>query len=169
MTVGCTCEILRYVGRIMLWQNPFTFNGFTLQIVMITLGPAFYSAAIYFTLSRIVVYLGKEYSRLSKQAYYYIFIPCDLISLSLQGTGGVGISSSSSSTSQLGFDIAIAGLSFQVVTLWVFIALVTDFAIRYFHKASSQCMSLLIYRPHEANLLTIHHSPQFSSSPTTNS
>jgi RTA1 like protein len=138
MAVGCLCEILGYAGRIMLWQNPFTFNGFMLQIVMITLGPAFYSAAIYFTLSRIVVYLGKGYSRLSPQAYYYIFIPCDLVSLSLQGTGG-GMSSSSSGKSQVGVDIAIAGLSFQVVTLSVFIALATDFAIRYLRgrKAST--------------------------------
>lgn len=143
MMFGCVCEILGYGGRIMLYQNPFTFTGFMIQIILITLGPAFFSAAIYFTLSRIVVYLGREYSRLSPQAYYWIFIPCDCVSLALQGTGG-GMSSSSSGTSNVAVDISIAGLSFQVITLCLFIALSIDFAVRARkgRKASSNKMPL---------------------------
>ena len=130
MIFGCICDILGYGGRIMLYLDPFSFNGFMLQITTITLGPAFFSAAIYFTLSRIVAYLGREYSRLPPQAYYWIFIPCDLVSLSLQGTGG-GLSSSSSGGSHVAVDISIAGLSFQVITLCVFIGMAIDFAIRF--------------------------------------
>ena len=130
MIIGCVCEILGYGGRILLWQDPFSFNGFMLQITMITLGPAFFSAAIYFTLSKIVVYLGREYSRLTPRAYYWIFIPCDLISLSLQGSGG-GLSNSSDGSSQIGVDVAVAGLSFQVLTLCIFIALAVDFTVRF--------------------------------------
>jgi hypothetical protein len=129
MIFGCVCEVLGYGGRIMLYNNPFGFTGFMIQIILVTLGPAFFSAAIYFTLSRIVVYIGREYSRLSPKAYYWIFIPCDCVSLALQGTGG-GMSSSSSGASHVAVDIAIAGLSFQVITLCVFIALSADFAIR---------------------------------------
>lgn len=132
MIIGCVCEILGYGGRVILWQDPFSFTGFMLQITMITLGPAFFSAAIYFTLSRIVVFLGREYSRLPPQAYYWIFIPCDCVSLALQGTGG-GMSSSSFGTSNVAIDIAIAGLSFQVITLCLFIALAIDFAVRFTH------------------------------------
>jgi hypothetical protein len=77
-----------------------------------------------------VVYLGVSYSRLSPTMYYYIFITCDVISLTLQATGG-GMSSNSSGQSYQGVDIAIAGLSFQVFTLTVFICLATDYAIRY--------------------------------------
>lgn len=32
MLLGCLSEILGYVGRIMLWYNPFSYNGFLLQI-----------------------------------------------------------------------------------------------------------------------------------------
>ena len=57
----------------MLWQNPFSFDGFLMQIsesstigdelrlcademtVCITLGPTFYTAAIYLTLSKMCV------------------------------------------------------------------------------------------------------------------
>lgn len=77
-----------------------------------------------------VVYLGTQYSRLPPAAYYYIFITCDIISLTLQATGG-GMSSSSSGSSYQGVDIAIAGLSFQVFTLTVFICLAADYAVRY--------------------------------------
>jgi hypothetical protein len=29
---GCTCEIIGYGGRIIMWQNPFSFTGFMIQI-----------------------------------------------------------------------------------------------------------------------------------------
>lgn len=151
MILGCICEILGYAGRVMLWQDPFSFAGFMLQIIMITLGPAFFSAAIYFTLSRIVVYLGKDYSRLPPRAYYYIFIPCDIVSLSLQGTGG-GMSSSSSGTSQVGVDIAVAGLSFQVITLCLFIALSADFAVR--HSKGKKRSTIKAHLPMQFKVFT---------------
>jgi hypothetical protein len=128
------------------------------DVVCITIGPAFYSAAIYFTLSEMyvyishvidkkslelmyihsVVYLGTQYSRLPPAAYYYIFISCDIISLTLQGTGG-GMSSGSSGKSDVGVDIAIAGLSSQVFSLIVFTCLAVDYAIKYWrgHNAKT--------------------------------
>lgn len=32
MILGCVCEILGYVGRIMMWQNPWASAGFIMQI-----------------------------------------------------------------------------------------------------------------------------------------
>lgn len=85
-----------------------------------------------------VVYLGTQYSRLPPAAYYYIFISCDVVSLTLQGTGG-GMSSSSSGKSYVGVNIAIAGLSSQVFSLTVFTCLAVDYAIRYWrgHNAKT--------------------------------
>jgi hypothetical protein len=77
-----------------------------------------------------VVYLDRQQSRFEPKLYYWIFIPCDIISLTLQATGGA-MSSSSSGSSKVGVDIAIAGLSFQVFTLTVFIILALDYAICY--------------------------------------
>ncbi|KAJ9603147.1 hypothetical protein H2200_012442 [Cladophialophora chaetospira] len=128
--LGCICEMLGYGGRILLYQNPFDFNGFMLQITCITFAPVFYCAAIYVTLTKIVNFLGPQYSRLPPNAYYWIFIPCDLVSLALQGTGG-GMSTTSSGSSQVGVNIAIAGLSFQVFTLLCFIGLCLAYALSY--------------------------------------
>lgn len=47
MVFGCFAEILGYVGRILMWQNPWGDGGFIMQIVLITLSPVFFSAAIY--------------------------------------------------------------------------------------------------------------------------
>jgi phosphatidylglycerophosphate synthase len=48
------------------------------------------------------------------------------------------MSSSSSGKSFAGVDIAIAGLSFQVFTLTIFICLATDYAIRYLRGRKEQ-------------------------------
>lgn len=32
MLLGCVTEILGYVGRIMMWHNPFSYYGFMIQI-----------------------------------------------------------------------------------------------------------------------------------------
>lgn len=54
---------------------------------------------------------------------------CDFISLILQAAGGA-ISSSTSGDSSVGVNIALAGLSFQIITLFVFAALACDYAVR---------------------------------------
>lgn len=68
--------------------------------------------------------------------FYWIFIPFDLLSLILQGAGGA-LSALSSGLSHRGVNIALAGLSLQVVTLLVFCALYIDFLWRYYHRRSS--------------------------------
>ncbi|KAH8811510.1 sphingoid long-chain base transporter RSB1 [Xylogone sp. PMI_703] len=130
MILGCISEIIGYAGRVLMWNNPFSFPGFMIQIVCITLAPAFYSAAIYLTLYKIVIYLSRSSCRFPPQLYYWIFIPCDIVSLALQATGGA-MSSSSTGSNQAGVDIALAGLSFQVFTLTVFILMALDFGLRY--------------------------------------
>ena len=51
MILGCLDEILGYVGRILYWQKPWGQAGFIMQIVLITIGPVFFSAAIYVLLA----------------------------------------------------------------------------------------------------------------------
>jgi hypothetical protein len=68
--LGCITEVIGYAGRIELHSNPFNFNYFLIQIselptlvpfvaymkliyiVCLTIAPAFFSAAIYVTLSK---------------------------------------------------------------------------------------------------------------------
>lgn len=63
----------------------------------------------------------------------------DIVSLILQGTGG-GLSASSSGASQIGVDVAMAGLILQVIMLVVFSILFADYMIRYLRSKSSKTL-----------------------------
>ncbi|KAI9694384.1 MAG: hypothetical protein M1820_008984 [Bogoriella megaspora] len=155
MVSGCILEVLGYIGRIMSRHNPFVSRApkktlslgrnertaahisrqnedpYLLQIVTLTIAPAFLAAGIYLTLSRIVVTFGSSNSRLPALWYPRVFIPCDVISLLLQAGGGGAASAASHANGNIkpGDNIMVAGLAFQVFTLAVFIALSVDFAL----------------------------------------
>jgi len=126
---GCTLEILGYLGRILSWYNPWRETGFLLQIICLTIAPAFMAGGIYLCLRRIVYAFGKENSRISPETYTRLFIPCDVISLVLQALGGALASTASHQhkSSALGDHIMVAGLAFQALTLAVFMVRVFSF------------------------------------------
>ncbi|KAF2104502.1 parasitic phase-specific protein PSP-1 [Rhizodiscina lignyota] len=132
MVSGCILEVIGYVGRIMSYFNPFLENGFLMQIVCLTIAPAFLAAGLYLCLSRIVITFGPSNSRLKPLWYPRIFIPCDVVSLLLQAAGGGWASAATHSGKDpsKGNNIMIAGLAFQVGTLFVFICLSADFALK---------------------------------------
>lgn len=49
---GIASELVGYGGRIMLYKDPFSFTGFLIQIICIAIGPTYFTAAIYLTLSK---------------------------------------------------------------------------------------------------------------------
>lgn len=120
-------------------------NPFLIQIICLTIAPAFLAAGIYLCLSRIVSTFGIENSRIKPLSYPRIFIPCDIASLVLQALGG-GIASAKTHQHEdptVGNNIMIAGLVFQVVTLLIFITLALDFTIRTisrFHKLGQDAL-----------------------------
>ena len=114
-------------------------NGFLMQIVCLTIAPAFMAAGIYLCLSRIVITFGAENSRIRPLSYPRIFIPCDVASLLLQAAGG-GIASAQTHANKnpaIGDHLMIAGLAFQVFTLLIFMCLSLDFALRTLKRAKS--------------------------------
>ncbi|TGO63375.1 hypothetical protein BCON_0013g00210 [Botryotinia convoluta] len=129
---GVILEVIGYAGRIMSWENQWKQDGFLMQIVCLTIAPAFMAGGIYLCLRRIVYAFGPENSRISPEAYTRIFIPCDLMSLLLQAAGG-GLASAASHSGKspdTGDNIMVAGLAFQVFTLFIFMILCVDFALR---------------------------------------
>lgn len=54
VALGCIGEIVGYAGRIISHFDPFSQIGFLIQICCLTIAPAFFAAAIYFTLGDIV-------------------------------------------------------------------------------------------------------------------
>lgn len=101
------------------------------HIITLAIAPAFLSAAIYLCLSRIVVVFSEQVSRIKPRTYALVFATCDFISLVLQAAGGAILSGGETmSLKQMGVNILITGLSTQVVSLFLFIVLGAEYAIR---------------------------------------
>ncbi|KAK1147856.1 phospholipid-translocating ATPase rsb1 [Aspergillus melleus] len=131
MVCGLALEIIGYVARIMMHNNPFVFDNFLMYLVCLTIGPAFLSAAIYLCLSRIVIAYGEKIPYFRARTYTILFITCDLIALILQAAGGAIASiADDQDTTKIGTNIMVAGVSWQVFSLLLFVALCTDFALR---------------------------------------
>ncbi|KFA68505.1 hypothetical protein S40285_05382 [Stachybotrys chlorohalonatus IBT 40285] len=136
MAIGCSYIIIGYVGRIMLYYNPWSFTAFILQIICVSSGPVFFSAAIYLTLSRVVTSLGPEISRFRPKLFFWGFISADIICLSFQAAGG-GLSTTSNGSSQAGITLAMVGLILQVVMMAIFTALLIDYLVRFVRQNPS--------------------------------
>ncbi|KAG6034219.1 hypothetical protein E4U41_006651 [Claviceps citrina] len=141
MILGCLSEIVGYAARLILYNNPFKFLGFILQICFITMGPVYYTAAIYVTLSKTIYHLAPELSRFNPKLFYWIFIPLDLVCLGLQAAGG-SLSTQSNGSSSTGIDITMAGLILQVIVIGAFIGAFADYMARYMRDARAQKLSM---------------------------
>lgn len=131
MLGGLLCELVGYVGRILMHSNPFANSNFVMYICCLTIGPAFFTASIYLCLSRIVVIYSQKAARFQPKTYTF-FIFCDIVSLALQGAGGgVAATATTASMNITGKDLLIAGLVFQVVSLSIFTLLCLDLSVAF--------------------------------------
>ncbi|KAK1990493.1 parasitic phase-specific protein PSP-1 [Colletotrichum falcatum] len=139
---GCVLEIIGYVGRLIIHDNPFDFQGFLIQIICITVAPVFFSAAIYVLLSQTINFLDRSISRFSPRLFYWTFIPLDVVSLVLQALGGAlsSVGTTIEAVDQ-GVNISLVGLVLQVAALLVFCGLFADYMITYTRSKTRPRMS----------------------------
>ncbi|KAL6904748.1 RTA1 like domain-containing protein [Trichoderma evansii] len=135
MILGCASEVIGYIGRVMLWHNPFSFPGFMIDIVCLTTAPVFFTGSIYVTLSKTINFFGSDLSRFNPKLFYYVFIPLDITCLVLQAAGGA---LSTVLKGKIGVDISMAGLVLQVVVLVIFSIAFADYMIRYIQSGQRQ-------------------------------
>lgn len=139
MNLGCVGEVIGYIGRILMWNNPFGEAGFQMQICCLIIAPAFVSAAIYLTLKHIILSFGEGWSRLRPEWYTWIFIGCDLLALVMQGAGG-GIAATAdygSDLQDLGTNLMLAGVIWQVVCLTFFGCFLGEYLIRTYRRRNT--------------------------------
>jgi uncharacterized membrane protein len=99
-------------------------------MVCLTIAPAFLSAAIYVSLAWIVAVYTTRIPRIKQRSYSLIFVARDILSLLLQAAGGAITTSSDSSTVQVGINIMMAGLAFQVASLTLYLVICLELAWR---------------------------------------
>ncbi|KAG9233506.1 RTA1 like protein-domain-containing protein [Amylocarpus encephaloides] len=139
MVLGSCSEVAGYIGRILMHANPYNLNTFLVQIICLTIAPAFYTAGIYLCLERIVIVYGEGLSRFRPVWYTRFFIFCDIVSLSLQGAGG-GMASSATDekSSNTGNQLMLAGVIFQVISLSLFAIACLDVAFRVYKNPAGK-------------------------------
>ncbi|KAF4550846.1 RTA1-like protein 4 [Elsinoe fawcettii] len=121
LVLGCITQSIGYIGRIMMHNNPWDDDAFTIQITCLIIGPAFISASIYLTLKHFVLAFGTEKSLLRPAWYTYAFITGDIISIVVQAVGGaLAASADDQAGSDMGGNIMLAGIVWQVVSLGAF-------------------------------------------------
>ncbi|KAF2434391.1 RTA1-domain-containing protein [Tothia fuscella] len=132
MFIGNVMQIIGYVARMYAYNYPFSDLSFITQLTCLTLAPAFYAAGIYFSLAQIVLIFGGQNSRVPPALIPKIFITCDIISLILQGGGGALAAwyAQHEKMPDNGNYTMIGGLSFQALTLLIFLGMAGDFAWR---------------------------------------
>ena len=96
------------------------------------IAPAFFSAAIYLCFGDVGRTFSEDISRFGPWTYAAIFIPFDLVSLVLQGMGGVlaSVKAQNEEDPTLGTNIMITGLGFQVISMILFMVLAVDYVLR---------------------------------------
>jgi hypothetical protein len=139
-----------YVGRLLLHNDPFSDFGFKLNVTLLTVAPAFVSAAIYLILKRIIVTFGQNLARFRPSLYLWFFVGSDVISIILQGAGGA-ISAMAKEKALLdqGVNLMIAGLISQVLTLTVYLGLVIEYFVqckRNIHRLNPGSLKLITTR-----------------------
>lgn len=130
--IGSGLETAGYIGRFMSVSDPYDLDLFLVQIICLTLAPAFFMGGVYFLLAKFAMIYGAGVSRLRPMWYSYIFVSCDLISIILQAIGGgmAAMALQDNKDTDPGTNIMVAGLAVQVASMSLFIGFCVDFMIR---------------------------------------
>ncbi|KAH8551752.1 RTA1 like protein-domain-containing protein [Umbelopsis sp. PMI_123] len=149
--IGCGLETAGYVARTLSHYDAGNMNDFIIQIVCLTIGPAFIMGGIYYMLAKFTIIYGLPFSKLRPRTYSLLFITLDLISIILQGAGGAMAATAlqNSSDSTPGTHIMVAGICFQVFSMLVFMFFCSWFMYNV-HQGPSKYS--LIFNPDYANV-----------------
>ncbi len=128
MVIGLILEVLGYVSRVQLHDNPFANNPFLLYLIAVTIAPVFLTAAIYLCLTRMMVLQGEHLARVKPRTIAIVFMTSDFLSLVLQSIGGaMADTADNPADSQTGINVMIAGLFLQAISIAAFIGVFMDF------------------------------------------
>lgn len=120
--IGLGLETAGYAGRFASSTDVTNENDFMVQIICLTLAPAFLMGGVYYLLGKMAMVYGPDNSPLKPMHYSLIFILCDLFSIIIQGAGG-GVSASASDrgkNTKPGTNLTVAGMALQIACLLLF-------------------------------------------------
>lgn len=123
LAIGTIFELMGYAARIAMSQNPWTYDGFVIQLVMLILGPTLVAASISVTFKHLVLWYGREWSFIRPALYPWVFVGSDFFSIVIQAVGGA-VSATATGGEEpdqdlldVGSGLLIAGVVFQMVNM----------------------------------------------------
>jgi len=151
---GCGLEMAGYIGRVLSNGDYTILNYFLVQIICLTIAPAFIMGGIYYLLVKFIMIYGTNFAVMKPMLYSYIFIACDVISLVIQAAGGglAATALTANESSESGTHVMVAGLAFQVFSMSIYIFLFLQF----FHK-----IKFYNHKQHKELELNCQFNPEF--------
>ncbi|KAM0553087.1 hypothetical protein ACHAPJ_007635 [Fusarium lateritium] len=123
LAIGTIFELIGYCGRVVMSSNPWVYNAFVIQLVLLILGPTLVAASISITFKHLVLWYGREYSFIKPVLYPWVFVGTDFFSIVIQAAGG-GVSSvatdgenSNQGLLDVGSGLLVAGVVFQMANM----------------------------------------------------
>ncbi|KAH7170008.1 RTA1 like protein-domain-containing protein [Dactylonectria macrodidyma] len=131
MFCGHVLEIIGYAARVQMHDGK---DQFLAYIVCLTIAPAFFSAAVYLCLARIIAVYSEKLSRFSPRTYTITFMVSDFCALILQASGGAILGGKNSDMRDTGLAIIKTGLAVHLVAISIFVLLAAEYGFRAYRQ-----------------------------------
>lgn len=126
-----------YIGRVLAHDSTGELMPYVIQSTLLLLAPVLFAATLYMTLSRVIIAInGQEHSPVRPQWLTRIFVCGDIFSFIIQSSGAglrVKAGSDPDVDPNLGSNIIIGGLIFQIIIFAIFVTTVLVFNRRFRH------------------------------------
>ncbi|KAH6991416.1 RTA1 like protein-domain-containing protein [Ilyonectria sp. MPI-CAGE-AT-0026] len=146
--VGGLFEVIGYIGRAAAYNSTGVLIPYILQSIFLLLAPILFAATLYMTLSRVISAVhGEACSMIAPRWLTRIFVFGDAFSFLIQSSGaGLRVragSGDSNSNPNLGSNIIVGGLIFQILVFAVYVLTAVRFQINFKrHEASKNVVDL---------------------------
>ncbi|WAO87612.1 Hypothetical protein NCS54_00492800 [Fusarium falciforme] len=121
-TIGGLFQTIGYAGRIWGHYDEEALGGFVTQAVLILVAPALYAASIYMILGRLIRTLDAQHLFFIPLKWVTkIFVAGDVLSFTLQASGGGLSSGGTVDMYHLGEKVIVAGLFVQIAIFGIFV------------------------------------------------
>jgi hypothetical protein len=127
--LGTSAEFIGYIARCLSHNNITELNVYLAQTITLVFAPVFLMAGIYYVFAILIVIYGPKYSLIKPVLCSWIFIVGDVVSLFVQAGGGA-IIGSDHANAQVGINIALGGVAFQLAVMCIFMILFCYFLYR---------------------------------------
>lgn len=125
LALGTIVEIIGYLGRVIINDNPFSTLGVSAQLIALIVAPSFVAAAMSVTFKHIIVYCGAKYSWIRPRLIPWVMIGTDFLGIVIQFLGSAVLAMEVTKDNprqnrvDLGNNIIIFGVVFQAFIMVV--------------------------------------------------